>query len=280
MFKRCLLAVIVALLVTSSQIAAAAEDYDWSQAPQIGTKAELARYIENERRKGNTKFRIILTNTHAFGFYTLSDFNNFYVQMLAPCLKPNLWISMDEFNRTAQLTFEMTEFPGIRVANAYLQKDSYDQYWAWNNLDDEEKELFRIAVGIVDEANKRSSEIEKARYIHDAICNRVESFEFIEHATAINALVYKKTDCDGFAESFYMLGLMSGLNVREIYGTAKDGDGQWGNHAWNWITFSDGKSYCIDVTNGFNTKSSIYLWTFERMKNLYSCEWEIIPNLQ
>ena len=278
MLRRCLLAVIVALLVTmtNSQIAAA-EDYDWNKAKRIGTKAEFASYIESERRKGNTKFRVILTNTHAFGFYTLSDFNNFYVQMLAPCLKPNLWMSMDESNRTAQLTFEMTEFPGIRVANAYLSRN---QQQAWMNLSDEEKELYNIAVAIVDDANKLSSEREKARYIHDAICNRVESFKFIEHATAINALVYKKTDCDGFAESFYMLGLMSGLNVREIYGTSKGGDGQWGNHAWNWITFSDGKSYCIDVTNGFNTKSSLYLWTFERMKNLYSCEWEIIPNLQ
>ena len=150
---------------------------------------------------------------------------------------------------------------------------------AWMNLTNEEQKLYNIAVGIIDKANKRSSEVEKVRYIHEAICNRVESFELTEHATAINALVYKKTDCDGFAESFYMLGLMCGLNVREVYGTAKGKDGQWGEHAWNFITFSNGKSYCIDVTNGFNVKK-VDFWTFEAMKPYYSCEWSIIPNLQ
>ena len=277
MFKRCLLAVIVALIVTSSQIAAA-EDYDWSQAKRIGTKAEFASYIECERHKGNTKFHIILTNPQAFGIYTRDDFNNFYVQRLVPCLKPHLQASMDESNGTAQITFEMTELPGVRVANAYLNKNKYQ---AWLNLNHEEQELYNVAVGIVYEANKLSSEIEKARYIHDAICRRVEAFEETEHATAINALIYKRTDCDGFAESFYMLGLMCELNVREIYGTAKGGDGKWGNHAWNFITFSDGKSYCIDVTNGFNTKGTyLFCATKERMEKTHSCDWEIIPNLQ
>ena len=77
-----------------------------------------------------------------------------------------------------------------------------------------------------------------------------------------------------------MLGRMCGLNVVRINGMAKDVNGKWGAHGWNFITFSDGRSYCVDVTYGFNTNKQLKLWTFEEMKSNYSCDWEIIPNLQ
>ena len=57
MLKRCLLAVIVALLVTSSQIAAA-EDYN--SVRNFNSKAELARWIEAGRRQGQTEFNFTI----------------------------------------------------------------------------------------------------------------------------------------------------------------------------------------------------------------------------
>ena len=268
MLKRCLLAVIVALLVTSSQIAAA-EDYDWSQAKRIGTKAEFASYIESERRKGNTTFRVVLTN--GLKVDTHEDFAKLSPANILVSIKGTFQGS--GATRIAQVIYEIVEYPGTHVANAYL---SSNQQQAWMNLSAEEKDLYNIAVGIVDEANKLSSEREKARYIHDAICERVISYERDKN-TAIDALVYRKADCDGFMDAFYMLGRMCNLNVGRIFGFVDGG----GLHGWNWITFSDGKTYCVDVTidNTYNSREW-FLAPLEVMKRHHSCEWEIIPNLQ
>ena len=94
--------------------------------------------------------------------------------------------------------------------------------------------------------------------------------------TAIGVKIDDKRgyNCEGYADSFYMLGRMCNLDVRRIYGTAKGSDGQWGGHAWNWITFSNGKSYCVDVTHG------IFKATYEDIKNNHWCDWSVIPNLQ
>ena len=277
MFKRCLLAVIVALLVTSSQIAAAAEDYDWSQAPRIGTKSKFASYIESERRKGNTTFRVVLIN--GLKVDTIDDFANNLA--LVPYVEiKGTWKGLGN-ERIANMTYKINEYPGTRVANAYLSRN---QQQAWLNLTNEEQQLYNIAVGIVDEANKYSSEREKARYIHDEICKRVKEYknENDRNKTAVGALIDGYAHCGGFTDAFYMLGRMSGLNVGRIGGLAKDENGQWTiKHGWNWITFSDGKSYCIDVTNGFNTKGTyLFCATKERMEKTHSCDWEIIPNLQ
>ena len=57
-----------------------------------------------------------------------------------------------------------------------------------------------------------------------------------------------------------------------------DGDG----HVWNTITLSNGKSYCVDVTqdDDGNDSHKWFLTTYERMKAKYSCEWSVITNLQ
>lgn len=260
MLKRCLLAVIVALLVTSSQIAAA-EDYDWSQAKRIGTKAELARYIENERCNGNTKIRVIFTGERITGDE---------LGYLVPCLdvKGNCYYMYD---RTTRINCEIVEYPGTHVANAYRSGDI-------SKLNVEEKKLYRLAVKIVAKANKRSSEKEKAEYIHKVICDSVHGKNKNKrNETAIGALIDHYANCEGFTDAFYMLGRMAGLNVGRIGGYINGNEG----HAWNWITFADGKTYCVDVTldNRYNTHEW-FLATFEVMKRHHSCEWEIIPNLQ
>jgi len=278
MIRKIFVVMIVGLLVISSQIASA-EDYDWSQAKRVGTKAELARYIENERRNGNTTIRVILTNElktstekfyNEFGDKAAKNFINI-------ALVPHVDVDGTHFtDGTVQMTCQITEYPGTRVANAYLSRNREQ---AWMDLTNEEQKLYNIAVGIVDEANKRNSEVEKARYIHDEICRHVLSYkdENERNKTAIGALIDNYAQCQGFTDAFYMLGRMCGLNVCRINGTL-----QGEPHAWNFITFSDGKSYCIDVTNGFNTKTTyLFCATKERMEKVgWWCEWSIIPNLQ
>ena len=260
------------LLMLSSQIVSA-KDIDWDSAPRIGSKVEFARYIESERRKGQTVFNIVLIN--GFGFDEYQDIFKFAVSQFINYVK----IERQD-DTTMRMHYEITEYPGTIIANAYLEEGEYK---SWLDFTDDEKKLYNLAIDIIYEADKRPSELEKARYIFKAICNRVEAYEALKNpdgkvksSTAIDALVYRKTHCEGFTDAFYMLGRMCGLNVGRIAGEYK---GE--SHGWNFITFADGKSYCVDVTNGFNTKSYyLFCATKERMWENYSCEWEIIPNLQ
>ena len=262
---------------------AAAEDFDWSQAKRIGSKAELARYIENGRRKGQTNFHVVMINELRVN--TREEFENFKLaseKFSNIALVLHIVIHGSRFtDGTSRMTYTITEYPGTRVANAYL---SSDKRAAWLKLTAEEKQLYNVAVGIVDGAKKYSSTKDKARYIHDAIHERVTDWKNIHYATAIDALVRGKTDCGGFMDSFYMLGRMAGLNVGRIRGTINAGTTK---HAWNWVTLEDGRTYCVDVSqdwidrkNGADKYKYFVVPSSTMQNNSYWCEWEIIPNLQ
>ena len=52
------------------------------------------------------------------------------------------------------------------------------------------------------------------------------------------------------------------------------------NHQWNTIKLN-GKIYFVDVTQDYvNNTDKFFMKDLETMRNKYSYEWEIIPNLQ
>ena len=272
MLKRFLVAAIVSLFVMSSQLAAA-EDYDWNKAKRIGTKAELANYVESERRKGQTVFHVVLTNESILpNTWQNRDFdkNEFYNLVVCHDVEPSIgWID----GKSMGIPFKLIEYPGTHVANAYRNGDK-------SKLTTEEQNIYNIAVGIVAETNKRSSEREKARYIHDVICERVLEYKVgnERNETAIGALIDGYAQCQGYSDAFYMLGRMAGLNIGRIRGHINENNGL---HIWNMITFNDGKTYFVDVTNDDLSNTDIFFCaTKETMQKYVSCEWEIIPNLQ
>lgn len=271
MLKRFLLAAIVSLIVLSSQIAVAA-DIDWNSVPQFSNKAQLARYFENKSRQGFTEFNFILPSMKVNNQSELdrlcSEFQNNFIA-IAP------HADLVTILGTGRFTYRMlNEYPGTRVANAYR---SQDKYQAWLNLTADEQKLYNIAVGIVDEANKRSSAVEKACYIHNEICKRVKDWKSHTNENAIGALVIGITNCQGFADSFYMLCRMCNLDVVRIHGLL---NGE--THAWNVINFGDGKFYFVDVLYDYqhNSFECFKVGRADMEKLNYKCEWGIIPNLQ
>lgn len=259
---------IVAVLMLSSQIVAAAVPVDWNKASRIGTKAELARYVESERRNGETAFYVVLTD----GLKT-EDHKEFLA--LAPA--PHVDISWTYRNNgTAYVTYRIKEYPGTRVANAYLRGDT-----DWLSRD--ELKLYDIAVAIVDEAKKFSSPADKERYIYEIVCKRTTFYSednmknLPNFVTAIGALVDGKANCQGYVDAFYMLGRMCGLNVGRIIGNDD-------THAWNWIEL-DGKIYCVDVTKGDTLIDGVTSYVYfnaplEIMRGEHVWEWAVLPALQ
>lgn len=269
MLKKFFVAVIIGLFMLSAQLASAEIPVDWNKAPRFNNRADLARYIESERRKGETKFFVVLTD----GLKT-EDPNDF----LSWAPAPHVEITWTYFNdKTAQVIYKIKEYSGTRVANAYLSGKT-----AW--LSQEEMQLYKVAVDIVKEAKKISSPIKRERFIYDTICNRSTFYteKNMDNApnftNAIGVLVDGKANCQGYTDAFYMLGRMCGFNVGRIIGNK-------GEHAWNWIEFDDGRTYCVDTTKGDDSvEKNIYYVYFnaplEIMKPKHSWQWELIPKFQ
>ena len=98
--------------------------------------------------------------------------------------------------------------------------------------------------------------LETARRIHDALCESVvytddESTD--EDDTAIGALLSGKANCDGYADAFYLVGTLAGLEVRYQHGDSRvkgKGAVTFGDtvtHMWNLLKLDD-TWRMVDVT--------------------------------
>lgn len=270
MLKRFFTAVILAVFMLSAQIAKAEywNEYEEIVYSFISTKTELFNLFENQRRWGYTKIHVIFTDGFKLDQLRDSDGKGFN-DLANHLIMASFRVTIDDYDDDGNelVTFTITEYPGTRVANAYLHDNKDD-------LTMDEVQLYNKAVEIVNEANKCTSVIAKELYIHDQIC-KLTTYEQDKN-TAISALVYGKADCDGYADTFYMLGRMCGFNVGRINGVANGGA-----HAWNTITFEDGETYFVDVT--WDDQLNSHTWfnaPLEVMQKTHSCDWKMIFNLQ
>ena len=211
---------------------------DWSKVQKISSKSDLAKYLEESKRKGQNMIPVILVNG-------LTINREEFLQLCPSSLVADKIIYND--GQITRVIYETTEYPGTKVANAYLSGNT-------SMLNQDEIKLYNIAVKIIDEANKRSNWQQKEIYIYDEIARRVtyQSVQDFSHqprpCTAIGAFLDGKANCQGYSDAFYMLGRMLGWNVGRMSGTAGGRE-----HVWNTITFSktnEERTYCVDVTWG------------------------------
>ena len=131
--------------------------------PEISNKAELFRHIEDERRWGHTKIYATLIN--GFKLEQLRDSDGKFMS-LATSIVASIGVSVTQnADGTEELTLTLREYPGTRVANAYLRGNT-------DELTTDEIQLYEVAVEIVNEAKKRPSIFAQELYIHDEICRR------------------------------------------------------------------------------------------------------------
>lgn len=236
---------LIVLTLTFSNVVAA-NDIDWNSAPRFNNQSDLANYLNRCKNNLDTYVPVVLTD----GF--VSDFNNLLL------VKAFFWLKATNYGSDGQNTkmlYEITNYPGERVAYAYLQGDT-------SFLNDEEIQLYNEAVKIVDAAKNNSpTPLRMELYIHDEITSRTTYYneepqpDFARFKTAIGAFIDGKTNCQGYADAFYMLGTMCGFNVDKVSGYGNDVE-----HIWNTITFGD-QSYFIDVTfddASFNINGEAY----------------------
>ncbi|MBQ7704125.1 MAG: hypothetical protein IJT73_01660 [Selenomonadaceae bacterium] len=240
-FKKFFIAAIF-FIFTTCQIAFASNvniPVDWSKVTKVTGKSDLAKYLEKAHRAGQNVIPVILAN----GLIVSPDE---LIQLSPSSLIVCHTVSNDGQN--IKMIYEVTDYPGTKVANAYLSGDT-------SKLNQDEIKLYKIALGIVNEAKKKSKWQQQEAYIYKEIAARTSYYTTKNFnnqprfVTAVGALIDGKANCQGYSDAFYMLGRMMGWEVGRMSGTVSGGA-----HMWNTITFNAGKAdektYCVDITGG------------------------------
>ena len=122
---------------------------------------------------------------------------------------------------------------------------------------EQETQLTTLAQSIAKEVEGKS-DFDKARYIHDYICQQGSYDTSYTRYDAYNLLFNKSAVCQGYALAFYRLARAAKLDCRivtgkasgdrVVNGTIQEGNVSTGdNHAWN-VVRVDGQWYNVDVT--------------------------------
>ena len=98
------------------------------------------------------------------------------------------------------------------------------------------------AKKILSGVNKKWSEFEKEKYIHDALAAKISYADGENAYDAYGALVNGVCVCEGYAEAFQYLLQQAGIQSFLVKGT-----GNGGPHKWNYVRI-DGKYYQVDLT--------------------------------
>lgn len=159
--------------------------------------------------------------------------------------------SLTYYPSKGEIQVKCLYWQGWRLATLYEQGKMA-------SLTEQEQKVLRTALEIVNEVKAKTDkpwQIEKL--LNDAICQRIKYPSFYsdfsfgsgdlkppkEEESVLTLLEKGIADCEGYSDTFYLLGTLAGLDVRYIVGTL---DG--GGHAWN-LVYLDGEWHFLDVTN-------------------------------
>jgi len=117
------------------------------------------------------------------------------------------------------------------------------------------------------EACRTPDPLETAKNIQSVLCSRVRYAYMTNKSdvdTAVGALLNGTADCDGYADAFYLVGSLAGLEVRYQHGFASSYDLEdhklvTESHMWNLLKL-DGSWRVVDVCWADGEEEIIYTW--------------------
>lgn len=207
---------------------------EWDKAISVRNDAEFISYVNTCLYYGITTICV-----NAIDNYQPIDVNRF-------CSIFSLPYCEREYKAKGSVTsfmYKFIEYPGTRVARAYLRNDK-------RGLTDRELKLYDVAVYFINNTlNRNNPALLQELQIHDFICNSTSFFDypttnrFDEFKSAIGVFLNGEANCQGYADAFFMLCRMAGFDVNKISGVASGVD-----HVWNLIKLSN-NWYMVDVTS-------------------------------
>ena len=150
-------------------------------------------------------------------------------------------------------------YPGTAIVNAVRAGDE-------SVLTDRERETLAAARTVAEQA-AQDSPLETARSIHDWLCEAnvyTDDEAGDEDDCAIGAILNGQANCDGYADAFYLIGTLAGLNVRCQHGDSYNIGYNFDfmnpiTHMWNLMEI-DGTWRLVDVTWDDEEDGYSYTW--------------------
>ncbi len=131
----------------------------------------------------------------------------------------------------------MYDHPVYEFNKIYIS--SIDTYW--EHVDPVIRKASQIAQGA------QGAQHEKAKYLHDYICNNVSYSTTAENCdSAYGALIKGVAKCTGYADAYALLCQLADIPCYRLTS---------GRHAWNIVKLEDGEWYEVDCTNDDGTDS-------------------------
>lgn len=161
----------------------------------------------------------------------------------SPLLEQNLRYHIGSFE---------TVYP-IDILGIYQRQVPFHGYYI--SVENFDKKLWSQKMQALEEAKKvvatlpeNITETEKARRLYQYVAGEISYIQYVDLQTPrsylYDALIEKKTHCDGFSNSLALLLRLAGIeNVEKIYAAKSSGVG----HTWNFCCL-DGKWYNMDGT--------------------------------
>ena len=226
-----------------AQLEGKQEDYGY---PHFQTLREAVAYLDAQRKNLNNIISFHIDIEDSEDFYTALH-GIFPCQYSAPS-----YYKDDKLVTIARIQY----YPGDRILHAWRNDDT-------SGLTEDELQVMELALEVVAQGQEETdSPAELERWLHDWICRQVtyqspnmqvryEEFVQLRELNCIGAMLDATANCQGYADTFYLLGTLAGFDVGKVSGTAG------GGHIWNTIML-DGQRYIVDVTfddiseNGLN----------------------------
>ena len=159
------------------------------------------------------------------------------------------------------IQFHVTSwYPGTQIIGALARGEE-------ESLTGRVLETYRAAEHIAAEC-RADTPLQTAKNLHDRLCDLVvytDDETTDEDDNAIGAILNGQANCDGYADAFYLLGTLSGLEVRYQHGDSysvglQSISFESVTHMWNLLRL-DGTWRLVDVTwDDAEERGPVYTW--------------------
>lgn len=193
----------------------------------------------------------------------LETYRNIYVQCsdeLYEYLTDDIWLDLRRLLNDCCGMVDVDYTTGLLPVICFTPRRYYSSYVMiealrsgdTSALSDDERAALDIAQQWASQVTPGDDE-SVMRQIHDIICANVE-YDYDKTPdfchSCVGALLHGTCVCDGYADTFMLLGTMCGLDVTIQIGGVPSGEEllvEMGNHAWNMVRV-DGEWRMVDVT--------------------------------
>ena len=235
-----------------------------SDATKLSTAGDACAFLRDSVANGNRD--ITLFCTPELYSYLIGDISsdNGFTEKLSPLGDAVIHAGISEYNYSCSQASHMISvkveafYPGMKIVCA-ISTGSV------SSLSDREIETMTTAQQLA-ELCRADDALTTARQVHDALCKRITYLiddSTDEDDNAIGALLNGQANCDGYADAFFLVGSLSGLEVRYQHGDSyeKDPDEKYKDvtHLWNLIRIS-GTWRLVDVTWDDREDDPVYTW--------------------